>query len=144
MSQSQNTPEVSIDMSTTTKRERTPGDTSKAKPQIAKDLGMTEAALREMSICWVPFPMSSDLKRTIENVAIVRTTDPKAAYKVHTVLWNILNDAMTEELVKKLEEEGKEANRKTLADMNEEELAKKAKAAQAAYEKIMAELASRK
>lgn len=127
----------------TTAKVRTPGDTDKAKPQIAIDLKMSLAALEDMTLCWVPMPQTDEVKRIMEDVAIVRTTEDWTC-KARTVYSEILQAALTPELLEKLKEEGKGANRKTLADMNETELEKKAAAAKREFDRIMAEMAARK
>ncbi len=119
--------------------ERTAGDTSKAKPAIAKDLKIALAILQPKTICWVPFPMDADLKRLVTMVAAARSTDdsvddkgnsvPGFTTKVHKVLHDLLAKAVVTE-TKAWQEETKDMIAKEVKELEVDDIQKMMEKAQ--------------
>ena len=105
--------------------ERKPKDTSKAKPQIADDLGMTLALLESMTICWVPVPLNDEDKRMLNSVCEFRSTDDKKV-KLHSLLSKMVTDYIEVER-ENLEEEAGRVAEKISSELTEEEIEKQTK-----------------
>lgn len=136
---------------TATPRERISGDTSKAKPAVASDLQMSQAAIEDMTIAWVPVPLTDDLKGLLERVSvsrglIVKNTNPTAKpekqgkmerQKVVAILSHLCADAIQANKAA-FEKEAEKIPIKTAADYTEEELVKGMEALKKKMEAIQA------
>lgn len=118
---------------TTEQRTRVQGDTSKAKPAIASDLRMKQADMEDLTIAWVPVPLTAKDKSLLERVSVARgevvtNTNPthknfgKAErQKVHAILSEIAMDALKAKRPA-LEEEAKAVAERIAAEETEETL----------------------
>lgn len=125
---------------------RMKGDTSKAKPQIAKDLGIALSDLEAMSICWVPVPMDTKTKHLLADVAEARDLgkDAKeASTKVHAILSKLATDAI-ESNREAFEKEASAIVRKVAEEKSEDELQKMVDAQMRKLEALKAALLSKK
>jgi hypothetical protein len=118
-------------------KERVAGDTSKAKPNVAKQLGMTLAALESQQICWVPVPLDNDTREMLLDLSSLRKKTMKA------ILSELCVEALDRDR-KALEKEAEKAARVRAEDMTEDELTKQMAAVQRRLEKLNATLAAKK
>lgn len=121
---------------------RTAGDTSKAKPAIAAKLGIELKTLETMSICWIPFPMTSIEKDVMTRVAEARSTDTK-----EELVYAILSKKARETFDKDFAGYKAEADtivKKVVAEKTIEQLEKEAEAAQKKLAETLAALKMKK
>lgn len=118
-------------------KQRHAGDTSKAKPKIAEELGMSLPALEQQTICWVPVPMDGDLRNLMLDLASVRKTTTRSILSGITLKAVEASRAV-------LEKEAAKASRARVEDLTEDELAKKMASMQRQLEALNKALAAKK
>lgn len=129
-------------MSNTTTRERTPGDTSKSKASLAKDLKVSLASLLPKTALWVPVFLDSETRQLLMDVAESRSTADHRL-KVHAMIANMATD-MIESKRTSFVKEAESVASKRAAEFTPEELVKEVAAAQRKLDRMTAALAASK
>jgi hypothetical protein len=123
--------------SSTQKRDRFEGDTSKSKRSLAPELDIPYPILEALQICWVPFPYDRDMKDLFLRISDVRDHSPRR------ILMELLNQRIAENM-DSLKEEAEKSDRLRIDDLSVEDLEKSSESLKRKLDEMMRILEKKK